>query len=1096
MTNPFVSCNRLQDQRISLLPPAASQKATSADPIGKRQMHSHTAEVCASRLRLTNSLFFPALLVLLAGAIFSPHLFGQRIFIGDADRLDCHLNMRLHQHDGLRETGRVPAWNDRMFNGFSTTGLHWMIPEADPFGYVAALFPREQVNWISGVVTCLFFAAAALAIYYCVNDYAKCPPASFIAAISYVASCASYTRICQVDSTYAVLIFAPLGVRAVRKMQVTSAASSYISMFVVIFCLLMFTFLQEAAYVIGLFALFATFRALKFRKPHFVLLFALSLATAAMTASPRILSILEEFSTFNRTNALQGTDSVELIRFFNEGVFGRYPAEAREHQNGINLHEGLQLYSSTFASILMLVGFVRTASRMQFLGSAMLVGSLFAVLAFSRPFPVWTAACLAPALLFGLLMSCQRQWREIKCGHSDFVFHATFVGVTFVVVLVPEVRSLLHQLFFSIDFTHSRVVVAALTPMSILLAMCLVDWLAYFSVRKESARLPSYVVAAAIASAVVLSSKLIADQLVTNLQLPVEMQVSDRLNALTAELIQVFIAIIALILLFSCRWIIFHGALRSGCACSLGVIIVLQCIFHLFYQLWGDHTLTYPRPFLGNNFLTVERHCFQPPSSAAAASMQSALQSRDYRSAIVAHPSDYGAYVEPHIAQFWGLRLLGGYCAGVPRRLTALPWKDGVVGLRTISFPTEGSICWGLLAMLNTKYVVNLTPEFYSNSRVNKGRYLIQNLEKATNGLDVLPRAFFAAQVRPMNLDSILESFKQERNANEQQPVIAVNSVNIGAITVEWRAVFNSNGHVSIERKDGDNGKFREVGTVPLTSRTHCSFDLDPSLCYAYRVRFFRDGKYSEYSNEEATYPAAEIAPKPENVTAKRISDNAAVVRWKSQPGWRYIVESIASEGNPDRRTIEISAASAHQLDGDQSSAEVHDLGPSATAFRIRATNGVIFSAHTEATWILPAPTYKSEDWRRFENIVGSDFRKASLAEGIGESEVFSTEGDILTMFEHDTIYITLSPSKKRRFLVLNELFHPAWRAVADGKPLTIMCTNVCMRGIIVPPGTTSITLCFVPFLYSNAAMVVSALGGLLFVTTIAICRAVGKRQG
>jgi hypothetical protein len=70
-----------------------------------------------------------ALLIGGVAAVFWQQLGGAAVFcIGESDRLNTYLNMRLAEYDALRTYGRVPAWNPTMFGGFSVAALHWMNP--------------------------------------------------------------------------------------------------------------------------------------------------------------------------------------------------------------------------------------------------------------------------------------------------------------------------------------------------------------------------------------------------------------------------------------------------------------------------------------------------------------------------------------------------------------------------------------------------------------------------------------------------------------------------------------------------------------------------------------------------------------------------------------------------------------------------------------------------------------------------------------------------------------------------------------------------------------------------------------------------------
>jgi hypothetical protein len=65
-----------------------------------------------------------AMLVGGVALVFWQQLVGAAVFIGESDRLNSYLNMRLAEYDALRTYGRVPAWNPTMFGGFSLAALH------------------------------------------------------------------------------------------------------------------------------------------------------------------------------------------------------------------------------------------------------------------------------------------------------------------------------------------------------------------------------------------------------------------------------------------------------------------------------------------------------------------------------------------------------------------------------------------------------------------------------------------------------------------------------------------------------------------------------------------------------------------------------------------------------------------------------------------------------------------------------------------------------------------------------------------------------------------------------------------------------------
>ena len=94
----------------------------------------------------------------------------------------------------------------------------------------------------------------------------------------------------------------------------------------------------------------------------------------------------------------------------------------------------------------------------------------------------------------------------------------------------------------------------------------------------------------------------------------------------------------------------------------------------------------------------------------------------------------------------------------------------------------------------------------------------------------------------------------------------------------------------------------------------------------------------------------------------------------------------------------------------------------------------------------------------------------------------YGVDGPIDTIFAGDRIEVKMSPSERRRFLVLNELHHPGWRAVIDGRETPIYATNVYMRGLVVPPGATRVVLRFRPWANSPAAWMIYGLALTLLV--------------
>src|SRR5205814_611837 len=111
--------------------------------------------------------------------------------------------------------------------------------------------------------------------------------------------------------------------------------------------LALFTFLQEVAYVILLFAAYSLYRSVRTRDPWPLVVAGLAGATGIVIGLPRLLTVAAEFQEMARTSTDLRTIDVEALRFFGDGLLGRTFAEQRDLLGGdLNLHEGIQMLGS------------------------------------------------------------------------------------------------------------------------------------------------------------------------------------------------------------------------------------------------------------------------------------------------------------------------------------------------------------------------------------------------------------------------------------------------------------------------------------------------------------------------------------------------------------------------------------------------------------------------------------------------------------------------------------------------------------------------------------------------------------------------------
>ena len=210
-----------------------------------------------------------------------------------------------------------------------------------------------------------------------------------------------------------------------------------------------------------------------------------------------------------------------------------------------------------------------------------------------------------------------------------------------------------------------------------------------------------------------------------------------------------------------------------------------------------------------------------------------------------------------------------------------------------------------------------------------------------------------------------------------------------------------------------------------------------------------------------------------------RTSPHKAKLTWEQEPGVTYTLERADARSRifvPVQKGIE--------------SPTTLDVGDLAEGFRLLARSsgrvGERTAPHSKAIW-LPA-TDISEDVREFRKQVPADPRERSIVEGIGQGRKFVTSGTIKTQYHGDRVHVDLDHCDQDRFLVLNEMYHPRWRATCDGKETPIYAANTCMRGLIVPAGTTQVDLEFVPFSRTGKGYGMSLFGlGVCFVVAAGI---------
>jgi hypothetical protein len=851
------------------------------------------------------------LLVFLAvsAVLFRLSLFEGWTFVGDSDRLNTVLSVRLFETDALRTRGSIPTWTEQQFMGYSMAGLHWILPAFTPLPYLLVLLPTSQMFGALAVFATLLLALAMAAAYVALRPYSHGPIPAAAGGLVYGLSSYTVLRIAQLDLPFCLLILMPLMLVLIRRTGRGTAASSFLWLTACWAALVLLTFLQEVAYVTALVGAYALYRAARLRDPWPLLVLGLAFGVGVVIGLPRVITVGLDFRELARSENNYQTSSIEALRFFGDGLLGRFIGEQQRVLGGpLNLHEGVQLLGSALAALLaLLFGLLSRSRLMRVLAVTMVVILSVVLSAYWRPFydvqlglaritfvSRELRAVLVNVVLVGLPLWIVTWWIARRAGQTstspdesapnaptpaaalDAPFCLGIVVLVLAVILIPEARTLLYNAFFRVDFTHSRICVAALVPLAALTTMFLDRFL--------PARLPPKALNWLLAGAGLglllwLGREALGDLLVDRLGPALN---TRPWRVVTIETVR---AVSSLLLALVAAAILLRRPRPALLALVGGLLVcwlALESIASADFKLSGPQTTEQVIPFDANSHLYAPPGALRPPSPAERAVLRDRLETDQYRTLLYQDRKEFPALVEPHIAAFWNLRLLEGYSTGLPRRLGLLPWVDSMVAPHALDIhaihPLD-RLPWRLLAALNVKYAVVVDRSLWFNPAPG-GRdppLDVAQLKVLENPYPVTPRAFFAALVSPA---------------------------------------------------------------------------VDP-----------------------ARFP-----------------------------------------GDAGRR---------------------------------------------------PPPTDPPVE----------DPATHSVAEGIAREQRFSTAGALNATFDGDRITVKVDASSEPRFLVLNELYHPSWRAWIDGQPAEIYPTNVVMRGIVVPPGATTIELRFVPFIVSWYGLGVFAVG-------------------
>ena len=735
--------------------------------------------------------------------LFRLSLFGGWTFVGDSDRLNTVLTVRLFEVLSIARRGSVPTWSEQQFMGYGIVGLHWMLPGAPPIPQLLALLPTSELYHALAFLAAGLLACAMAAAYWALGPYSASPVQRVVGALLYATGAYVVHKLTQLDLSFVALVAPPVLHRLVQMTTRERAPRTFLGMAACWAFLVVFTVLQEIAYI-GLFwGLYALYRSLRLRTPWPLLAAGLAFVVGVIIGAPRVLTIAADIPFVTRTEANVQITAVEALRYFGDGLLGRSQGEQGILRGPwINMHEGVQLLSSGLAAWAVIACGLLAPSRWLRCWSVALVVVLSVALnPYFRPFYDLDALGLRNAaypsrelrtvainaLLLGLPLWLLGRWTTRRLSRRssppprtgeglgegdtspDLPFCFGLVVLALAVILVPEARLLFYYGFMKIDFQHSRISVAMTLPLAIIAVIFLNRFLTAATGRWLALGL-------GLGLMLWLARELAAETIAAQLGPAVEATRPRRL--LTVETVRVLTSLVLLVIVSS---MLVRRAPTSWLAVAGGVLacwMALETLGITEHRLNGPQVTRQSRPFDDLDYMQVAPGRLRIPTAAERAAVHQRLEVDAYRSIVLQNRRQFNAMVEPHLAAFWGLRLVEGYSTGLPKRLGGLPWEESMVAahhldVHGIHDPT--ALPWKLLAALNVKYVVLVDESFWFNPELAPAPS-VPSLDPSqmgvrVNPVPVTPRAFFAARVSPAGPVPLLAGDDGRRPAPKDPPI-------------------------------------------------------------------------------------------------------------------------------------------------------------------------------------------------------------------------------------------------------------------------------------------------------------------------------------
>ncbi len=637
--------------------------------------------------------------IIVAGSLFLPFLTGDRLFIGNFDRLNAHLNYLWIQSQALRHHS-VYGWLNNMFLGtnFWAILVNYASPNLEPI--ILAYFPESWFLWLTTLFSCLFFILAGLTSFLFLRSLRFAPWISAIGCCLYQLSYASMLRIAQNDLTYSVIAMLPAGFLGIRLLFLGRQRLGWLYLFGSMWFMLLFGFLQEVLYALSALSCYTAFLIWRTRQLKAAILALLASFIALIACLPRIYIVAQELKllvrelpsgslkTFTEVNSFQNIGSDELFRIFHYGVFGRFFKETASLNNNINITEGIQTHSSTLAALVMLVAIIT----------------------------VWI----------------KKSWVSRRNELPEIRFFAVWTIVILLAITVTPLQKIIYYIFLQQDFTHSRLCITVLLPIVVLIA-----WFLQQLVENDinrSSLLPLISLGGVVGGGVWLASQLFSKEFSY-------IHIIGTPNAIPVQVV-CQIGLCVLVFCFVMAVVFFCRTFRARCAIFIAGFMLAEAFLNAANQ-FHNHQVIGGTPFGHSNSFFPSSLSFSFPAKKMRSELAQEIGWPKQNAIFIRAKENLPPFLAPYLCLFYGLPCVDGYSTGVPSNLRSMGWSESSLSLRTITFELE-EVPWTQLALLGVRSVFIVDEAFYRGVPMNR-KELRKRIQ--TNPFPALPRVFWAGQI-------------------------------------------------------------------------------------------------------------------------------------------------------------------------------------------------------------------------------------------------------------------------------------------------------------------------------------------------------------